>query len=161
MRLTFVTILLWLSNWSLLHAGQFETEQLSFRRLGGAQGLSQSVIRCIVQDRTGYMWFGTQDGLNRFDGYTFSVYRHDPESASSLPNNSIAAIYEDHNGTLWIGTSGGGLSRRNAKGSGFLTYQHSLAIPNSLSDNTISFIYEDRSNVLWIGTEFGGLDKFD
>jgi len=135
--------------------------EVHFERLGAEQGLSQGTVRCIAQDRTGYMWFGTEDGLNKFDGHTFTVYRHDPEKRDSLPNNSVSAIYEDHAGVLWIGTSGGGLSRFLPGTESFQNFRHDETNSQSLSDDTVSVIYEDRVGTLWVGTELGGLNQLD
>ncbi|NIR73208.1 hypothetical protein GWO43_07925 [candidate division KSB1 bacterium] len=108
------------------------------------------------------MWFGTEDGLNKYDGYTFTVYKHDPESPKSLSNNEVRSIYEDQSGALWVGTVDGlnklvpneneGLSPTS------IHYKTNPNNPNSLSNNAIMSIYEDRSGVLWIGTE-DGLNK--
>ena len=90
-----------------LSAGQ----HLRFDRISLEQGLSQSTVFCMIQDSQGFMWFGTEDGLNKYDGYSFTVYKHDPEDPNSLGGNWIQAILEDSSGTLWIGTREGGLSR--------------------------------------------------
>src|SRR5688572_30322428 len=75
--------------------------------LGIDQGLSNNSVRCIYQDRRGFMWFGTYDGLNRYDGYTFKVFRNNFKNSSSLINNWINAIDEDNKGNLWVGTRQG------------------------------------------------------
>src|SRR3954451_3315458 len=72
--------------------------------LGIEQGLSNNSVTCIFQDHKGFMWFGTYDGLNRYDGYSFKVYRHGLTEQNTLPNNRIAAIAEDSLQRLWIGT---------------------------------------------------------
>ena len=81
---------------------------LRFDHLNIEQGLSQSSIHVIFQDSRGFMWFGTQDGLNRYDGYTFKIYKPDPDAPSSLSDRWITAILEDKEGYLWIGTRQGG-----------------------------------------------------
>jgi hypothetical protein len=82
-----------------------------FERLSTEDGLSHSSVTCILQDHRGFMWFGTGDGLNKYDGYTFTVYRRDPEDPGSLRDDAIASIYEDRTGVLWVGTQGGWLER--------------------------------------------------
>ena len=76
-------------------------------RISLEQGLSQSVIDVIFQDSKGYLWFGTQDGLNRYDGYSFVVYKNEPGNSNTLPGNTITAMAEDHEGKLWVGTLDG------------------------------------------------------
>ena len=82
-----------------------------FNHLSQDDGLSQNAGLALLQDRNGYMWIGTQDGLNRYDGQTFTVYKNDPENPDSLSHNSVIAIAEDQEGMLWLGTWGGGLNR--------------------------------------------------
>src|SRR5512135_3509324 len=82
-----------------------------FEHLTIEDGLSQNAGLAIFQDRKGYLWIGTQDGLNRYDGYNFKVYKHDPDNPKSISYNSILSIAEDRDGYLWIGTWGGGLNR--------------------------------------------------
>jgi len=84
---------------------------VEFERISLREGLSQSVIESIVQDRKGFLWFGTEDGLNRFDGYGFTIYRYQPGNPRSLSYNEIKALYEDRSGILWVGTFEGGLNR--------------------------------------------------
>ncbi len=133
---------------------------IRFERISVEQGLSQSVVNCILQDSKGFMWFGTGDGLNQHDGYGFTVYKHDPEDSNSLSNNVILSVYEDQSGVLWIGTYGGGLDRFDRENGQFTHYQNDPDDPHSLSDDAVWSIHEDQSGVLWIGTE-GGLNRFD
>ncbi len=136
---------------------------LEFERISLEQGLSQSVVTCIRQDRKGFMWFGTMDGLNKYDGYGFTVYKHDSQNDNSLSDNSITALYEDRFGMLWIGTRDG-LNRFDRLTERFTSYRHDPANPHSLSHNNISALGEDRANAeggLWIGTAGGGLNWLD
>lgn len=82
-----------------------------FERLSLADGLSQSIVEGILQDRKGFMWFVTEDGLNRYDGYRFVVHRNFADNPNSLSHNELKTIYEDREGILWIGTFEGGLNR--------------------------------------------------
>ena len=79
-------------------------QHLRFERISLEQGLSQSTVFSMLQDSQGFMWFGTEDGLNKYDGYTFTIYKHDPDNPNSLSSNAVSAIYEDQEGMLWIGT---------------------------------------------------------
>jgi len=142
-----------------------QKNSMTFGHISLEQGLSQNTVLCIFQDRKGFIWFGTGDGLNKYDGYSFTVYHHDPENPQSLSHNVVHSIYEDRSGVLWIGTGGGGLNRfdpRSSRGEieQFTHYQADPDDPHSLSHNVVRSIYEDRSGVLWIGTG-GGLNRFD
>src|SRR5687768_1620636 len=89
---------------TLLYA---QDDQLKFDRFTTENGLSSNVVYCILQDKKGWLWIGTNDGLSRYDGYSFKTYRSDPGDSSSLPANSVNALCEDQDGNLWIGTSKG------------------------------------------------------
>ncbi len=139
---------------------------IQFERISVEQGLSQSGVHCIMQDSKGFMWFGTWDGLNKYDGYNFTVIKNDSEYPHSLSNNSIRAIYEDREGIFWIGTDGGGLNRFDSrfKREGkkyFVRYQNNPDDPHSLSHDKVNSVFEDHEGIIWIGTEGGGLNKLD
>src|SRR5512135_931505 len=131
-----------------------------FDRISIEQGLSQSSVRCVVQDSRGFIWFGTEDGLNRYDGYDFKVYKHDPDNPATLANNAITALYEDSTGMLWVGTESNGLDRFDREQERFTHYRHNPADAAGLSDDHIRALYEDKTGVLWIGTE-NGLSRID
>jgi serine phosphatase RsbU (regulator of sigma subunit)/ligand-binding sensor domain-containing protein len=134
---------------------------LKFERLSLEQGLSQSVVTCIVQDRQGFMWFGTMDGLNKYDGYEFTVFKHDPLDSNSISHNHITALYEDSSGTLWIGTRAG-LHRFDRIREKFIRYQHDPNIAPALSQNGVTALIAGKSqNRLWVGTTAGGLSLLD
>ncbi|MCI0695511.1 ATP-binding protein [candidate division KSB1 bacterium] len=137
-------------------------DHINFEHLTVEQGLSQNTIQCILQDGKGFIWFGTPDGLNRYDGYGFKVYKPDPGNLQSLSENKIESIYEDRAGILWIGTQNGGLNQFDPATETFQRYQHDPRNPRSLSSNNILTIYEspDRDGALWIGTD-QGLNQFD
>ena len=134
-------------------------EDLAFERLSLDQGLSQSTVAAIVQDQHGFMWFGTADGLNRFDGYSFVTYRHTPGDSRSLSSNQITALLVDSQGTLWVGTRQG-VNRYIPDQDAFFSYQHRDGDPTSLNDDHILTLYEDDNRTLWIGT-VNGLNEFD
>ena len=136
-------------------------QSIRFERISLEEGLSQNTVSWIFQDSMGFMWFCTQDGLNKYDGYNITVYRHDPDSPHSLSNNWVHVICEGRLGEIWIGTEGGGLNKFDPKTETFSHYKHDPQNPNSLSKDVVLCITEDRSGILWIGTEGGGLNKFD
>jgi diguanylate cyclase (GGDEF)-like protein len=149
---------------SLLAAHDAAAQQdrnIRFDRVSIAQGLSVSAVNCIFQDSHGFMWFGTEDGLNRYDGQTFTVFKHDPFEPASLSNSWVWSIHEDKEGNLWIGTDGGGLSRWNPRDGSFDAFKNEPANPSSLSNDRVRVIYESRDGSLWIGTDGGGLNRFD
>ena len=86
--------------------------------------MSQSSIFTIIQDKRGFLWFGTQDGLNKYDGYKFTVFKHNPSDSLSISDNWITSLYEDHLGNIWVGTSGGGLNRFDPITEQFQYYMH-------------------------------------
>jgi ligand-binding sensor domain-containing protein/signal transduction histidine kinase len=134
---------------------------LKFEHVSVEHGLTQSTVNCILQDSRGFMWFGTDDGLNRFDGYGFVVYRHDPQDPQSPSHNLITSLHQDPEGAIWIGTYGGGLDVFDPQTGIWRHYQHNPDDPQSLSDNKVRAIHQDRSGILWIATHGGGLNVFD
>ncbi len=134
---------------------------LKFEHIQTDAGLSQSNVISILQDSKGFMWFGTRDGLNKYDGYKFTVYRNDPKNKNSISNSYIPAIVENSKGNLWIATWGGGLNLFNREKGTFTAYKHDPKNPNSISGNFITAINEDSNGNLWVGTEGAGLDMYD
>ncbi|MBI3948848.1 MAG: hypothetical protein HY314_00090 [Acidobacteria bacterium] len=135
--------------------------QIRLDHLSVEEGLSNAFVWDILQDRQGFMWFATEDGLNRFDGYEFTIFRH--QGPGTVSHNTIWALYEDHAGTLWVGTYGGGLNKFDRATQTFTHYQYDPKNPNSLSDDHARTIYEspDEPEILWIATYGGGLNRFD
>jgi ligand-binding sensor domain-containing protein/signal transduction histidine kinase len=135
---------------------------IRFEHISSEQGLSQNVVTCILQDKRGFMWFGTEYGLNRFDGYTFKKYKNNPKDPSTLPANTVTLIYEDNSGYFWIGTVGGGLSLFDHEKETFIRFPYKNDLdPNPDPDiDIIKTFHQDRSGVFWVGT-WGGLLRFD
>ena len=88
-----------------------DLDNLKFKHLTSEDGLSSNRVISILVDSKGFLWFGTFDGLNRYDGYEFTVFKHDPTDPNSLSQNHILSLYEDSQGVLWVGTEGGALDR--------------------------------------------------
>ena len=133
-----------------------QTGTIRFENISTEQGLSQSTVHAILQDQQGFMWFATEGGLDKYNGYQFTVYKHDPDNSKTLSDNLVQTIYLDHQGELWIGTSAG-LDRFDPKTDSFLHYPQDLAGPAALKGQSISAIFQDRSGTLWVGTDGGGL----
>lgn len=139
----------------------FNSEELKIEYLSIEHGLSQNTVRSILQDSKGFLWFSTEDGLNRYDGYRLKIYRHDQLDTNSLSDNFIWSVCETKRGELWIGTNSGGLNKFDRHKERFIRYQYTPGNPSSISNNNIRVLYEDRRGNLWIGTEGGGLNKYD
>jgi signal transduction histidine kinase/ligand-binding sensor domain-containing protein len=146
--------------WLLCSCLYAQKNSIRFKHISIAQGLSQSTVYCIRQDSKGFMWFGTQEGLNRYDGYKFKQYKHDPTDAKTISDNYVWTLYEDKNGVLWIGTFFG-LNRFDRERETFTHYKQNKDAPSGLSHNDVRVIYEDHDEDLWIGTGGGGLNKLD
>ena len=145
----------------ILSASVFsQPDNIEFETLSLEHGLSQSSVLSITQDEMGFMWFATEDGLNKYDGYKFTILRHDPDDPNSLSHTWILSLLRDRSGILWIGTFHEGLNRYDPQKEEFTHYFMDPDDPNSLSHNIVRTIYEDRSGVLWIGTD-NGLNRLD
>lgn len=133
---------------------------INLGQLSITDGLSSGSITCILQDSKGFIWIGTEDGLNKYDGYQLSIYRHDPENSNSIGGNSVRCLFEDSRNNLWIGLKGDGLCRLDLKTGEYSSFRHNKT-KNSISYNDVSGIVEDKQGRLWIAVDRGGLDMFD
>ena len=136
--------------------------KLRFERLGTDNGLSQSNVICMLQDARGFMWFGTNDGLNKYDGYNFTVYKTRPNNPRSISDNFITDLGNSGNGDIWIATQGGGVSYYDRRKDQFLHLRAGLTDTdtNAISSNDVYAILEDSEGKVWIGTSWG-LDLYD
>lgn len=130
-----------------------------FSRYSLEEGLSQGLVSCIEQDRRGFLWIGTQDGLNLFDGYGFTVYNHAPFDSSSLSHNKITSLCADRKGNLWVGTAQG-LNLLPQGAVGFRRISGDPADPYNLASRAITCLRKDRRGDLWVGTD-DGLSRLD
>ena len=133
---------------------------MHFARLGSDAGLSAGGVMAITQDRQGFLWLGTEDGLDRYDGYELRHYVHDRARDGSLPNNWVATLAEDPDGTLWVGTDGGGVVGLQANGNfEELPPMHGQA-PIGAQEK-VRIVRLDTHGVMWVGTRAAGLLMID
>ena len=136
-------------------AAQTNSKALAFDALTTNDGLSQGMVNSILQDRYGFMWFASNDGLNRYDGNKFTVYKNDPNDANSIAENFIRFLFEDSKGRIWIATAGNGLDLFDRTTETFIHFKNNAKDPNTISDNSITSISEDAAGGIWIGTLHG------
>lgn len=146
---------------SLSCAQHFDAQSVRFERLSIDKGLSQGTVLGIAQDKQGFIWIATYDGLNRFDGYQFKYYRHDEDNPRSLSGSSISAIFIDSRDTLWVGTDETGLNRFNRETETFEHFAFDPQDPTSLSENFIAGIAEDDKGRIWVATRNQGVNLYD
>ncbi|MFD0764294.1 two-component regulator propeller domain-containing protein [Mucilaginibacter lutimaris] len=136
-----------------------QNQSLKFEHIGTAEGLSQVNVATIIQDSRGFMWIGTRDGLNRYDGYKFTTYRHDEQDPASLSSSMASDIVEDKEGNIWIATIIG-LNKLERKTGRIIQYRHDDKNANTISNNILNKLVVDEKGNLWIASQ-GGLDYLD
>lgn len=126
------------------------SQEIKFENLTIKDGLSQNSVKCIFQDSRGYIWLGTEDGLNRYDGYSFKVFRSELDDSTSLSDNIINSVFEDRNNNLWVVTSTGSLNKFNRNTGKFKRYMIGDQINLSgVPFDATAHMYEDKDNNLW------------
>jgi signal transduction histidine kinase/ligand-binding sensor domain-containing protein/DNA-binding response OmpR family regulator len=143
---------------AIADGGERIAPSLIFHRLNTTHGLSNNNVNDLLQDRLGFLWFATDDGLNRFDGYDFKIFRHLPDNLNSITDNTVVAITEDRQGHIWIGTKRGTVHRYDPITETFTKW---IIKSDAIRENTITCIYEDSRQLIWIGTYRGGLYNLD
>lgn len=123
--------------------------------ISSSEGLSQSTVNCMVQDEDGFLWIGTQDGLNQYDGYNFTYYYNQPGDSTSLSDNYITSLCISPDGLIWVGTMSGGLNVLNKNTGKSKRFQKNLAEQGSISDNTIWSLACDGNGNIYVGTNDG------
>jgi signal transduction histidine kinase/ligand-binding sensor domain-containing protein/DNA-binding response OmpR family regulator len=156
MKLRTLVLLAWLCMQTIVVGAQ--PANVKFDHIGTKQGLSHGNVITILQDSKGFMWFGTRDGLNKYDGYNFTVYKNDPEDPNTLVNNVVMDIVEDKEGKFWIATGGGGLDRFDPSTE---IFTHFPVGERGVSDTYLNALQLDKEGILWIGTDSRGLNKYD
>lgn len=130
-------------------------EHYYFKNLSVQNGLSQNTVNTILQDKQGFMWFGTKDGLNRYDGLSFRKFKHDDRSQRSIGNNFITALYEDEKGNIWVGTDVGLYIYYPEKD--FFEHFTGLSAENTKIEHTVTAISGDNQGCVWVAVESQGL----
>jgi ligand-binding sensor domain-containing protein/two-component sensor histidine kinase len=131
---------------------------LHLQAITSRDGLSQGFVSSIVQDKKGLMWFATKDGLNRYDGYQFTVYHHDPADTTSVASDDLVCVFEDSKERLWVATRHHGLDLFDRENNIFIHFRHTKT--NGLRSNSILGITEDKTGALWIRTQ-AGIDRLE
>lgn len=153
-----ITIFILFANTNV--TGQYNIHRIE--KLDIEEGLSQGTINDIYQDSRGYIWIATQDGLNRYNGYDITIFRHSGLDTNSISNNNILCIIEDHEGNLWIGTNGGGLNKFNRMGESFKSFNLQSDHKYGINSNIVTCITEDENHsIVWVGTLGGGLIRLN
>ncbi len=134
-------------------------QQVGFQRIAERHGLTQGGIHCMLQDRLGFMWFGTAEGLVRFDGYRFKVYRHDKTDPHAISGNTVYALHEDEDGMLWLGTAGGGLCRFDPGLEQATTFRREGGVAES--GLTVVGLLPTGDGEFWLATWGDGLQRFN
>ena len=137
--------------------------KIAFNHLTVDNGLSQSSVTCIFQDKKGFMWFGTQDGLNRYDGYNIKVFKNNPDDTTSLSDNFIFSIYEDKSGTLFIETQNRIIHRYNPGSESFQIVNRDSINLDGAKVNSVGAMLQESSGIRWTGglSKGTGLERFD
>jgi ligand-binding sensor domain-containing protein len=124
------------------------SQNLAFEQITIEHGLPDNAVRCILQDSHGFLWFGTPNGLARYDGYVFKVYKHNPDDSTSISHSFVYSIFEDREKTLWIGTEHG-LSKFDRRTEKFTRFLASRNDSTGMKGRAIMAIHEDRSGNIW------------
>lgn len=148
----------WLNIFIFLLFTSNVSSQIHFNRLVTEDGLSNNTVYDIFQDRVGFIWIATDDGLNRYDGNDFKVFRHEPGNDNSLSDNSVWSITEGKDGNIWIGTKDGWLNRYDPVSNTFKKWKIESA---TIKQNSINTLFEDQSKHIWIGTYRSGVYRLN
>ncbi|MFP4024309.1 MAG: two-component regulator propeller domain-containing protein [Thiohalospira sp.] len=136
----------------LFLCGLLKAQPITVKHFTIEDGMSQTSVQCMMQDREGFLWIGTQDGLNKYDGYSFIRYKNDPSDTNTLSNNYIHCIYEDNENNIWVGTNNG-LNKFDAEKQLLIRYLRDNSNQNTIPEDEVYAIYQDNNNYIWIKTE--------
>lgn len=132
--------------------GHLHAQPVNVKHFTIEDGMSQTSVQCLMQDSKGFLWIGTQDGLNKYDGYSFIRYKNDPSDTNSLSNNYIHCIYEDNENNIWAGTNNG-LNKFDAEKQIFIRYLKDNSNQNTIPEDEVYAVYQDKNKYIWIKTE--------
>lgn len=156
-RIVYLSLLMFIENHSYAAVTSIPPE---FTHLRITNGLSNDNITSIAKDWEGFLWIGTKNGLNRFDGYDLRIYKNIHGDSTSLPQNHVTCILIDGHNNKWVGTLRAGLAKYNIDNDCFIHYSHNPKNANSISNNHIHAIFSDHSKNIWIATD-SGLNRYD
>ncbi len=139
----------------LLPFQTYAQDYYCYDKITSADGLSQGIANCIIQDSDGFIWIGTQNGLNQYDGFHFTYYLNQVSDSTSLSDNYVLSMCEDKDGNLWIGTMSGGLNKLDKRTGRFTSYMFDKNNPEGISDNSIWKVVADGTNNIWAVTRKG------
>lgn len=155
LKFVWVTVFLFLIFGAALFGQKF-----NFKHLSTSEGLSSNEVRAVFEDSNGFMWFATSDGLNRWDGYKFEVFKNYNNDANSLSTNFLLCLAEDAGQNIWIGTNHGGLVKYSTREEKFYRYPAGADNPHSVPGAVVRCIHVDGHNSVWIGT-LSGFAKYE
>lgn len=138
-----------------------ENYSVEFLHYTTEEGLSHNSANCFIQDKNGFLWIGSNAGLQKFDGYNFTIYKTETNNPGSISGNIIWCLYVNEENELFVGTIGGGLNKFIREDNNFISYQTVETDTNTLSSNNVSCIFQDIAGTYWIGTQGGGINIFD
>ena len=141
--------------------GHAQEIALRFERLTVNDGQSHNTVYTVLQDRLGFVWIGTGNGLNKYNGEEYTIYTHNYHDSTSISDDYVTALHEDEEGYLWVGTRSGGLNVFDRKADRFYRFILNTDSTSTLDDRWIQTIYQDRDGTVWIGTAFAGLVRID
>ena len=144
----------------VLLAAPLARADIRFDQISVDDGLSATTVSAITQDVRGFLWIGTEGGLDRYDGYSIRTYRRDPDDPNSLSSSFIQALYSTPGGALWVATFGGGLNHLDPYSGHVVRFRHDPDDPHSLSSDQVLDVKPAGDGTLWVGTA-AGLDRLD
>lgn len=138
-----------------------QPKEQRFKRITIDDGLSQSTVAAITQDSVGFLWFGTKDGLNLYDGYSFTAFKHNRADTNSIGGNHIRSLLTDSEGNVWAGTRNGTLNRYSRNEQRFVRYRLPVVANENRPLSSIDALIQDDKGYLWLGTTADGVFKLD